>query len=184
MMLYDHLKGLNMRSIILFCLAACTSESTSAHPIAQTSAVVPGAVKHVGVLSGALSGGSFQTLNGTLTGNWKPTASGDSLAVALPVVEGEHIAAVGAKFYGDTGARISMTLMRQDDAFHVAGSISASKETALVNDTQELLVSEDSLGTPLNSETIGNAQYFVELTCLGTPTGAGPFASDVKFIVQ
>jgi hypothetical protein len=82
-------------------------------------------------LSGVNVGtGSFPVQGGTLTGCWQPSNAGDLLGVSLQLEAGDRLESATASVYGNSGYIITMSLLEDDDAFHVASDFVHATSTA------------------------------------------------------
>lgn len=91
-------------------------------------------------LSGVNVGaGAFQVQSGNLTGGWSPLNDGDLLGLELRAEVGERFEQVTASVYGNTGYTVTMTMLGEDDAFHVATDLGHTASSA-ANSLQTLTI--------------------------------------------
>lgn len=149
--------------------ATCATAGQAATPPRQTHTY------KLSPLSGANVGaGAFQVQAGKLTGNWSPAADGDLLGVQLAVQAGERFESIAASVYGNSAYTVTMTMLAQDDAFHVGADL-GHRTSVAQNSTQTLTITatEDVTTTPRS--------YWLQFRAMqvGTPDGGSPFVGPI-----
>jgi hypothetical protein len=174
------------RIALLLVIASVAGCATSRAPscAADTSALTAPGVEVIKVMPCAginIGHGGFQTTSdGDLSGNWEPTADGDLLGISLPVHSGQRFDQISAAVYGNTAYRIRMTLLAQDDAYHVAASLghAVSEPT---NTIQTLTIDTPSDGTQATETVEGDGRaYMLQFRIRQLGAGEGhPFVGPI-----
>jgi hypothetical protein len=131
-----------MKKIIITLITTLVGCVASTSASQQEIVAGPGSVvTKLSALGGTSVGaGTFQVLNGILSGNWSPVDDGDLLGISLPVRSGDTFEQVVASVYGSAAYTVTMLVTAQDDAFHAAAPLGHAATSAPSNSTQTLAV--------------------------------------------
>lgn len=122
-----------------------------------------------------IGAGRFQMLNGELTGDWIPVDDGDILGVNIPAVAGECLESFVASVYGNTNYTVTMSVMAQDDAFHVSSRLGTSATSVRQNSVQSLTILPIAADNTWNNETVPTTirSYFLQMRARRLAYGEG-----------
>lgn len=176
-----------MKKVIMLVvtLVGCVA-STSASQ--QEVVAGPGSVvTKLSALGGTNVGaGTFQVLDGILSGNWSPVNDGDILGVNLPVRSGDTFERVTASVYGSTTYVVTMLVTAQDDAFHAAARLGRAATSAPSNSTQTLTVVPIANDNTDGNESVAPTQrsYHLQFRArrLGPGTGGSLFVGPIALV--